>query len=105
MLIYIENLQKNCKNSCKNFKKWYNTFIVLENKKLVIDKDEALDVAIMGNSNKLSVGDKILIIKLYGAMRNDIKHNQLYVFQGFKLADGTIDDIPSKLIRYVDKDN
>ena len=53
--------------------------------------------------HKLSVGDKILIIKLYGAMRNDIEHNHLYVFQGFKLADGTIDDIPSKLIRYVDK--
>ena len=53
---------------------------------------------------KLTVGDKILIIKPYTNFRNDIKNNHLYVFHGIKLSDGTLDDIPSKSVRYVDKD-
>ena len=51
--------------------------------------------------HQLTVGDKILVINRYGAIRNSIAHDSMYIFHGIKLADGDINDIPSKLVRYV----
>lgn len=51
--------------------------------------------------HNLTVGDKILII-IPNGIRNDILPGNVYVYYGIKLSDGTINDIPSKMIRYVD---